>query len=145
MEASMSRAPRILVLFIFSLTAIADVFAQQAKNVQMATFRPSLELGWQRTSPTLEQPDGPVLYQIIFRSSATPGTVPVISPTFPLMNSHIVDSGTMLNLSEPVVFTGGQTFPGVLSLGGGTMTGNITFAGGQTFPSLLPLSGGTMT
>src|SRR6516225_6724398 len=129
MEVSMFRALRILILLVFLLTALADVSAQQPKNIQMAGFRPSLELGWQRTSPTLEQPDGPVLYQIIFRSSATPGNVPVISPTFTLMNSHIGDSGAMLNFSEPVVFAGGQTFPGVLSLGGGTMTGNIAFAG----------------
>jgi hypothetical protein len=145
MEVSMIRAPRILVLFVFSFTAIAHVLAQRPQTVQIAGFRPSLELGWQRTSPTLEQPDGPVLYQIIFRSSATPGNVPVISPTFTLMDSHIADSGAMLSLSEPVVFAGGQTFPGVLSLGGGTMTGNITFAGGQTFPGVLSLGGGTMT
>jgi hypothetical protein len=107
----MFRSPRILVLFILLLTAIADVFAQQPKTMQMTSFRPSMELGWQRTSPTPQQPGGPVLYQIIFRSSATPGNIPVISPTFTLMNSHIADSGTMLNFSEPVVFAGGQTFP----------------------------------
>ena len=36
---------------------------------------------WQRTSPTRQQPDGPVLYQIIFRTSATPGNIPVVSAT----------------------------------------------------------------
>jgi hypothetical protein len=145
MEASMFRALRILILLVFSLTSVRHLLAQQSQMVQTANLRPSLELSWQRTSPTLRQPDGPVLYQIIFRSSATPGSIPVISPTFTLMDSHIADSGTTLTFSEPVAFSGGQNFPGVLSLGGGTMTGDITFAGGQTFPGVLSLGGGTMT
>src|SRR5215471_536018 len=78
-------------------------------------------LAWQRTSPTAQQPDGPVLFQIIFRRSATPGNVPVISPTHALANS-------------PISVGAGNVVIGGLSINGST--GIISFAGGQTFPTI---------
>jgi len=77
-------------------------------------------LVWQRTAPTAQQPDGPVLYQIIFRTSARPGNIPVISPTYTLANS-------------PISVGGGNVAIGGLSVNGST--GIISFANGQTFPS----------
>ena len=82
-------------------------------------------LVWQRTSPTTQRPDGPILYQIIFRTSATPGNIPVISATHTLANS-------------PISVGGGNVAIGGLSVNGST--GIISFAGGQTFPG-----GGTVT
>jgi len=76
-------------------------------------------LVWQRTSPAAQQPDGPVLYQIIFRTSATPGNIPVVSPTYTLANS-------------PISVGGGNVAIGGLSVNGST--GIISFANGQTFP-----------
>src|SRR5205823_8414996 len=71
-EVCMRRAVFRSLLFVFSF----DLSAQQ----QLASLHPQTALVWQRTSPTAQKPDGPVLYQIIFRSSAIPGNVPMISP-----------------------------------------------------------------
>ncbi len=101
----MLRIVRLLFVSMFMVVA-APLFAQ----TQVASLHPNDQLVWQRTSP----PDGPVLYQIIFRSSATPQHVPVISPQFTLQDSHIIDSGSALTFSELVSFAGGQTFPGTV-------------------------------
>src|SRR5260370_41612519 len=77
-------------------------------------------LVWQRTSPTAQQPDGPVLYQIIFRTSATPGNIPVVSAPHTLANS-------------PISVGGGNVAIGGLS--GHRSTGIISLAGGQTLPA----------
>lgn len=113
--------PRVLVcrslgVSLFVSLLVASSSAQQ----QMASLHPQTAITWQRTSPTLGRPEGPVLYQIIFRSSATPGNVPVISPQFTLMNS-------------PITVGGGNVAIGGLSVNGAT--GIVSFAGGQTFPS----------
>ena len=50
-----------------------------ATEQQMASLRPGHGLMWQRTSPTAQQPDGPVLYQLIFSAGGAPGTVPVFA------------------------------------------------------------------
>jgi len=76
-------------------------------------------LVWQRLSPST---DGPVLYQIIFRSSATPGHIPAISPNHTLMNSPFSVGGD------------GSVAIGGLSI---SSTGIITFANGQTLFSSL--------
>src|SRR5215470_18806180 len=90
---------------------------------QMASLRPGHGLVWQRTSPTVQQPDGPVLYQLIFNASGTPGTVPV----FDTNPRHLTNS--------PIAISGGNVV-----IGGGSglningATGIVTFANGQTFP-----------
>src|SRR5260370_6834713 len=92
----MFRANTRLFVFLF-ISAAIHIHAQQP--VQMASLRPGRELVWQRTSPSAEKPDGPVLYQILFRSSAHIGSIPKIGPTYTL-----VDSGLMFdNGGNPVI------------------------------------------
>ncbi|HTD23955.1 MAG TPA: hypothetical protein VK738_14960 [Terriglobales bacterium] len=104
-----------LATVFFCVTA----YAQQ----QMASLRPGHGLMWQRTSPTVPQPDGPVLYQLIFNASGVPGTV----PAFDTNPRHLTNS--------PITVSGGNVLIGG---GNGTMingtTGIISFANGQTFP-----------
>ena len=89
---------------------------QLSGQVQSASLR---EAGpWRRVSPTAKKLDGPVLYQIIFRSSATPNHVPAISSNFTLMDS-------------PITVGGGNVAIGGMSVNGST--GMISFANGQPF------------
>ena len=112
------RTPSTLVyLLVLMISSLA--IAQNAQPVMVAGLRPSQEALWKRTSPNTKQLDGPVLYQIIFRSSATPNHVPMISPAFTLTNS-------------PISVSGGNLAIGGMTVDGGT--GIITFAGGQPFP-----------
>jgi hypothetical protein len=113
----------LLVLMFSSLS-----FAQKAQPVLVAGLRPSQELVLKRTSPNAKQLDGPVLYQIIFRSSATPNHVPVISPSFTLADS-------------PISIGGGNVAIGGMSINGGS--GIISFAGGQSFPGVGTITGVT--
>jgi hypothetical protein len=96
----------------------------QSQNVQMAALQPLLVL--ERTSPTQEHPDGPVLYQLLFSTGGTPGTLAKFD-TNPrhLTNSLITDNGTQVAI-------------GNLAIAG---NGIITFANGQTFPG----ASGTVT
>ncbi len=115
--------------------------------VLMAALRPSAHLIWQRTSPTLAKPDGPVLYQIIFRSSATPGNVPLISPQFTLTNSLVnqdvngihVGSLTILP-SGFITLCCGQSF-GSGSGGSGTVTSIGAGTGLSANPNPITLTG----
>jgi fibronectin type 3 domain-containing protein len=134
-KESLMRPTLAVVCLVVSMAI--QMFAQNPQPALLASLRPQPRLMLQRVSPTVENPSGPVLYQILFRSSATPGNIPVISPQFTLMNSHISDSGSIINFSVPVTFANGQNFPGTLPLTGGTMLGNITFAGGQSFPGTI--------
>src|SRR5437016_2947167 len=77
----------VLCLAISSLLASLPAFAQR----QMAALHPPKGLVWQRTEASTNTPDGPVLYQILFRSSATPGAIPKISSNFTLTNSLLVE------------------------------------------------------
>src|SRR5260370_15451947 len=62
-------------------------------QTQLASLRREQPLHWQRTSPTAQQPDGPVLYQLVF-TPGTPGTIAKFdnNPRH-LINSHITDNG----------------------------------------------------
>jgi hypothetical protein len=115
----MTRPVRILFLFTFLWAAIANIYAQQTRPVEMASLRANQQLRWQRSSPTAQQTDGPVLYQLVF----TPGTTGTIAmfdnnPRH-LVNSDITDLGGVVNI-------GGLT----ISAG----TGIVTFVNAQTFP-----------
>src|SRR5579859_2478213 len=133
MEASMHWASRFMFVFLCSLVTIANIHAQQA--VQIAGLQANPELRWQRTSPTPPQPDGPVLYQLLFTASGTPGTV----PAFDTNPRHLTNSPITVNGSN-VVIGGGSG----LTINGGS--GVMTFANGQTFPaSGLPNLGGEVT
>jgi hypothetical protein len=142
----------LFVTFSFFLTSLSTSLFGQA---QVASLRPHQELRWQRVSPNVEQPDGPVLYQLLFSTGGTPGTVPAFD-TNPrhLTNSPIVVNGgnvvigggnglTINGGSGMITFTAGQTFPGTgtgsvtnvatgTGLSGGpiTTTGTISIAGG---------------
>ncbi|HTD22641.1 MAG TPA: tail fiber domain-containing protein [Terriglobales bacterium] len=111
----MRRFHTILLLFLFMNLAV--IHAQQP--LQMASLRPNSQLLWHRVSPSAEKPDGPVLYQIIFRSSAHIGSIPKIGPTYAL-----VDSGLITDNSGNLII-GGLTING--------STGILSFANGQMF------------
>jgi hypothetical protein len=96
---------------------------------QIASLHPGHGLVWQRTSPSIQQPDGPVLYQLLFSASGTPGTVPV----FDTNPRHLANSPIAIASGNIVI--GGNGF----SIDGST--GIVTFAGGQTFPASGSLAG----
>src|SRR5713101_2960018 len=75
------------------------ITADSSKPVLLAGLRPGLV--WQRTSPDRAALDGPVLYQILFRSSAHIGSIPKIGPNYTL-----VDSGLALDNSGNLVIGG---------------------------------------
>ncbi|HTC93474.1 MAG TPA: hypothetical protein VK699_08485 [Terriglobales bacterium] len=141
----MVRPLRILFLFTFSLTAIANIHAQQAQPVEMASLRANQQLRWQRTSPTAQQPDGPVLYQLNF----TPGTQGTVAKfdtnTRHLVNSDITDvgsivaigsSGFMINATTGIVtFVNAQTFPGTVTSVSNT-DGLISITSPTTTPAI---------
>jgi len=116
--------------------------ADSSKPVLPAGLRPQPELVWQRTSPNSKALDGPVLYQILFRSSATPAHLPKIASNFTLTNSLISEGNGFIaigalsiNSSGIVTFANGQTFPGgngtvsSISAGAGLTGGTITTTG----------------
>ncbi|HZR27565.1 MAG TPA: hypothetical protein VFA71_02195, partial [Terriglobales bacterium] len=140
----------------------AQIRAHLPKEGELAGLHP--EVVWQRTSPSVKNPEGPVLYQIIFRSNAAPGTIPVISNTFTLTNSPItVGSGMVaigglgINSTTGIIsFAATQTFPGAgtvtgitagSGLNGGTIntSGTITLNTSFTDARYLQLSGGVVT
>src|SRR5260370_2232964 len=99
-------------------TPFAVASSLPAKPVLLASLRPAPGIVWQRVKTDDRPLDGPVLYQIIFRSSATPGHVPRIANNFTLTNSLISDNGTQVAI-------------GGLAINGNT--GIISFANGKTF------------
>jgi hypothetical protein len=105
----------IVLLFCFGIS----LFGQ----TQVASLRSHQELRWQRVSPNAQQPDGPVLYQLLFSTGGTPGTV----PAFDTNPRHLTNS--------PIVVNGGNV---VIGGGNGLLingtTGVLSFANGQTFP-----------
>src|SRR5260370_32395600 len=116
------RPIRVFVLFI--LMPVCQLMAQSKTPVETASLRPGPQLVWQRTSPTAQQPDGPVLYQLLLNASGTAGTVPV----FDTNPRHLVNSPITVS-SGNVVIGGGSG----LNINGST--GLITFASGQSFPA----------
>src|SRR5713226_2833312 len=124
----MMRLHRALSVLFFLLAIVTHISAQQAGLPQIASLRPHQELRLHRVSPNTENPDGPVLYQLLFNASGTPGTVPVFDGN----PRHLINS--------PITVGGSNVAIGGLSINGGT--GIISFADGQTFPGN---SGGTVT
>jgi hypothetical protein len=110
-----------LVLMALGLSSLA-----LGQN-ELASLRPTHELHLQRVSPSVEKPDGPVLYQLLFRSSATPGSIPKISNSFTLTNSLISEDGAGIHIGALAIASNGA----------------ITLCCGQSFGS--GGTGGTMT
>ena len=119
MPRSRSRSPAISLFLCFAVTF-------SAAQTRVASLHPGLVR--QRTSPSRQNIAGPVLYQIIFRSSATVGAIPMIGPNHTLVNSNLMSVGGGVGIGGLVIdqagvmsFAGSQTtFPGVP--GGGTLT-----------------------
>src|SRR5713101_9610499 len=67
-----------------------------AAQTQMASLHPNGGLLWQRTSPTIQKPDGPVLYQLLFSTAGTPNQIAKFD-TNPrhLTNSLLSDNGSI--------------------------------------------------
>src|SRR5215471_13666003 len=118
MEVAMIRrmqARCVVQVVIFWFCFGVSLFAQ----TQIASLRPHQELRWQRISPSAEQPDGPVLYQLLFSTGGTPGTV----PAFDTNPRHLTNSPIVVNGGN-VVIGGGNG----LTINGGS--GMITFTAG---------------
>src|SRR6266852_6863294 len=139
---------RILVLFATLLVTAGNAVPQQPapsaetgnrnpRNILLASLRPGQELLLKRVSPSAEKPDGPVLYQIIFRSSATPGSIPKISNTFTLTNSLISESGSLILINGTATMSGFQ-----LSTGGAAGKVLTSDASGNGTWQLAPGGGG---
>jgi len=83
-------------------------------------------LSWIRTSPTIKNTDGPVLYQLIFGAAGIPNAVAKFDTnTRHLTNSLITDNGSFVAINA-------------LSIDG--LTGKVTFAPGQNFPGTANLA-----
>src|SRR5215467_7739398 len=115
MEAFMSRALRILFVFGLSLITVNGVPAQQPQPTEVASLQPGRQLVLHRVSPTPERPDGPVLYQLLFNASGTPGTV----PAFDTNPRHLTNSPITIT-SGNVVIGGGSGF--IINGGNGLVT-----------------------
>jgi len=159
---------RAVVVLIVCLCSALESLAQSEAQTEIARLRP--QVIWQRTTPSSKVLDGPVLYQIIIRSSATQGHIPKISNNFTLTNSLISEDMNGIHIGTLSVdstgfinFANNQTFPGAVSsitagtgLTGSTITttGTIAldtnytdarYASASSLASYLLLSGGTMT
>jgi|SRR5579859_1102283 len=125
---SWKRCP--IALLVFCCSAFSFIYPQQ-----VASLHPNHELLWQRVSPSSQKPDGPVLYQLLFSASGTPGTLAEFD-TNPrhLKNSDITDNGGIVAIGAS-----GLTF--------NASTGIINFVNAQPLPGgpFLPLAGGTLT
>jgi len=118
----------LITSYLLSLLAgLSCAAGAQAANppTMMASLRP--EPVWHRTSPKTGEVEGPVLYQIIFRSSATPGNVPKIANNFTLANSPIAVTGSGIQVSGDVQSSGhfigdGSQLTNLPSSAGGTVT-----------------------
>jgi hypothetical protein len=133
---------------------------QAPQRVQLAELRP--QLVWHRTSPTLDKPDGPVLYQIQV-TLGTPNTLPKYDASGRhFVSSLLIDNGASVTIgglqissSGTIQFANGQTFPGAvgnvssadnfISIGGTPGSPTIGFKTATGDARYLTLSGGTMT
>src|SRR5260370_810166 len=85
--------------------SLAKDRASQPTPALQAGLRP--ELVWKRTSPNRAALDGPVLYQILFRSTAKPGFIPKIDTNYTLTNSLLSESGGTVTIGGGVLVSGG--------------------------------------
>jgi hypothetical protein len=138
-------------------------------QTQMASLRPGPQVLWHRVSPSPEQPEGPVLYQLLLNASGTPGAVPVFDANprhltnapITITGGNVViggGSGLIINGTNGLVtFNSGQVFPGITGVNSVTAgNGLITIGGTPLNPTVglntvntdlryLQLTGGTLT
>jgi hypothetical protein len=127
---------------IFVLVAAAGLAAQRPLRTEIARLRPNEQLVWRKVSPTVQQPGGPVLYQIIFRSNATPNHIPKISNNHTLIDSLLSDNGSQVAIgnlaitsSGVISFANGQSFPGTVT-GVSAGDGSIAIGGSGSEPTV---------
>ncbi|HTD24372.1 MAG TPA: H-type lectin domain-containing protein [Terriglobales bacterium] len=118
-----SRNSLVVSLFVFLAVTLS------AAQMQVASLHSDNGLVWQRTSPTAQKPDGPVLYQLLFSTAGIPNQISKFD-TNPrhLTNSLLSDNGSIrvgtgnlfaIASNGIITFASGQTFPGG---GAGTVT-----------------------
>ena len=118
-----SRNSLVVSLFVFLAVTLS------AAQMQVASLHSDNGLVWQRTSPTVQKPDGPVLYQLLFSTAGIPNQIAKFD-TNPrhLTNSLLSDNGSIhvgtgnlfaIASNGIITFASGQTFPGG---GAGTVT-----------------------
>src|SRR5260370_12688613 len=116
MPRSGSRKILMVSLFLFLAVTLS------AAQTQVASLHSDHGLVWQRTSPTAQKPDGPVLYQLLFSTAGIPNQIAKFD-TNPrhLTNSLLSDNGsirvgtgnTFAIASNGIIsFATEQTFPG---------------------------------
>ena len=160
--------------FVFSfLSIVAFVHSSQFCVAQTQMAGLDAKLAWQRTSPNEKNLDGPVLYQLLFLGSGTPGTIVKFdSNPRHLANSLLSESTGQVTVNGSFAVSGaGNKFIGdgsgltnlpVSGTNGGTVTqvnvgtglnavpspitnsGTISLDTGFTDARYLQLSGGTM-
>src|SRR5260370_38512136 len=107
------------ILAVVVLLAPPGVAQTGSHPLQIARHRPHQELRLHRVSPNTENPDGPVLYQLLFNASGTPGTIAKFDSNLRhLANSLITDNGSIVAIGSFSVDN----------------TGLITFKSGQSVP-----------
>src|SRR5260370_195691 len=129
MKSLMDRAPVCLYVLVLVLSSCVGLRAQSedrgSRPLQMASLHSGLV--WQRTSPTIQKPEGPVLYQILFRSSAKPGFVPKIDGSFTLTNSLVSEDNAGIHIGGLAIApTGAITLCCGQSFGAGGAGGTVT-------------------
>jgi len=129
MKSLVYRAPVCLYALVLVLSFCPRLRAQSeerdSRPLQMASLHSGLV--WQRTSPTIQKPEGPVLYQILFRSSAKPGFVPKIDGSFTLTNSLVSEDNAGIHIGGLAIApTGAITLCCGQSFGAGGAGGTVT-------------------
>jgi hypothetical protein len=120
------------VFLVFGFCGDLPAQAQDDTHTPLleASLRAGHQLPWQRVSPTIGRPEGPVLYQIVFRSSAKPGFVPKIDSNFTLTNSLITEDNAGLHIGALAIAPSGAiTLCCGQSFGTGTVTSVATGTG----------------
>src|SRR5579859_5253853 len=126
------------VMLILATLCIAQTVTPSTQTTQplLASLHAKPQLAWQRTSPSTNQVDGPILYQLLFRAAN-------------IQSGHLVGVGTAHQFITSLITDNGTSVAvNAFSIDGST--GLVTFAPNQTFPapgggSFLRLAGGTLT
>src|SRR5260370_21372298 len=114
--------------------SLAKDRARQPEPTLGGGWRP--ELVCKRTSPNGAALDGPVLYQILFRSNAKPGFIPKIDTNYTLTNSLLSESDGAVTIGGGVLVSGGALIVGGAYIGGdatvnGTLSANFFSGNGN--------------
>ena len=151
-RAFLSKACTVVIAIVACmsfLSAQPPASTQAQRGVQVASLHPVLV--WHRTSPTLEKPDAPVLYQIQL-TLGTPNTLPKYDASGRhFTNSSITDIGGTITVNGSVNVVGaGNKFIGdgsgltnlpITGTNGGTVTHVSAGTGLSAVPNPITNSG----